>query len=99
MILSVLILVLFKHINKHSICFITVHVADQKFLSVSHKKYKLKMDLQRHWSRQKSYDGVSGILKHLASKHNLAKDSTMAITNAEEFVRIIKPRTSIKETK
>jgi hypothetical protein len=39
---------------------------------------------------------VGGILKHLASKLNLAKDNTMAVTNAEEFVRMIQPRTSIK---
>ena len=34
-------------------------------------------------------DGVGGMLKHHATKHNLSRPSTAAIQNAEEFARVV----------
>lgn len=39
-------------------------------------------------------DGVGGLLKHHATKHNLSNPSTTAIQNAEEFTRVVKSYTS-----
>lgn len=40
-------------------------------------------------------DGVGGLLKHHATKHNLCNPSTAAIQNAEDFTRLVKSYTSI----